>query len=620
MALPASASSAARTSDSWLGSPSEPHPNGLAYDRRRRRLYVFNLGEPPGENCTASVIDLGSMQVAAELSLPGRPRWALYDESRDRVYANIRDPAQIAVIDAGVSEIERGVRGAERGAARTRAPRLSSLLRRRRRRAHRPRCDHRRGGREPAAAGRARRRDARRRACSVSTSRSASRASSAPSTPSGSSTSRRSRRRPGRTLPAGIPMVAASMSSVPAAAVPWCSRNAPERRRTPASSPAKERAPWPTGSAPCSSALRSPAAACPPRRSALCSPPCWPGPRSSRSCLPATATASVAAGLYRLLFVAMALAGTVFALTGWLPALIAAAFTGTISTDVIESGPFTSLEQAMLPHVADEQDPTRLFGTYNTVATLAGSLGALIALLGSSPHWLLAYPLAAAAGLLVTARLSPAVELGHELDAEPLPPLASFPRDRCTTLGAVRARQLRRRLRASDVHRLPLRPQVRRLAANARGRLLHHRPPPGTLVSGRCLARWRIGLLRTMVFTHLPSNVLLAAIAFAPNLRAAIALLLARSLLSQADVPTRQAYVAAVVDPSERTAAAAYTNTARYLTRPLAPLLAGAALRGRARPAIPASQACSRASTTSASTRSSGGSRSAQGGSSAVPT
>ena len=76
-----------------------PHPNGLAYDRRRRRLYAFNLGEPLGENCTASVIELGSMQVAAELALPGRPRWALYDESRDRVYANIREPAQIVVID-----------------------------------------------------------------------------------------------------------------------------------------------------------------------------------------------------------------------------------------------------------------------------------------------------------------------------------------------------------------------------------------------------------------------------------------------------------------------------------------------------------------------------------------
>jgi hypothetical protein len=83
-----------------------------------------------------------------------------------------------------------------------------------------------------------------------------------------------------------------------------------------------------------------------------------------------------------------------------------------------------------------------------------------------------------------------------------------------------------------------------------------------------------------MVFTHLPSNVLLAAVAFAPSLASAIALLLARFALSQMDVPTRQAYVVAVVEPSERTAAAAYTNTARYATRPLAPLLAGVAVRG----------------------------------------
>ena len=97
------------------------HPNGLAYDRRRRKLYAFNLGEPLGESCTASVIDLGSMQVAAELPLPGRPRWALYDESRDRVYANIRDPAQIEVDRRRGAGDQRGVRGVERGAARTRA-------------------------------------------------------------------------------------------------------------------------------------------------------------------------------------------------------------------------------------------------------------------------------------------------------------------------------------------------------------------------------------------------------------------------------------------------------------------------------------------------------------------
>jgi DNA-binding beta-propeller fold protein YncE len=77
-----------------------PHPNGLAYDRRRRRLYSFNLGEPLGENCTVSVVDLGLMRVIAELPLPGRPRWALYDAERDRVFVNIREPTQIVVIDA----------------------------------------------------------------------------------------------------------------------------------------------------------------------------------------------------------------------------------------------------------------------------------------------------------------------------------------------------------------------------------------------------------------------------------------------------------------------------------------------------------------------------------------
>jgi DNA-binding beta-propeller fold protein YncE len=76
-----------------------PHPNGLAYDPQRRQLYAFNLGEPVGENCTASVVDLDTMRVIRELPLPGRPRWAVYDEERDRVYANIRKPAEILVLD-----------------------------------------------------------------------------------------------------------------------------------------------------------------------------------------------------------------------------------------------------------------------------------------------------------------------------------------------------------------------------------------------------------------------------------------------------------------------------------------------------------------------------------------
>jgi predicted MFS family arabinose efflux permease len=86
-----------------------------------------------------------------------------------------------------------------------------------------------------------------------------------------------------------------------------------------------------------------------------------------------------------------------------------------------------------------------------------------------------------------------------------------------------------------------------------------------------------------MVFSHLPSNLLLIAVPFMPTLGTATALLMIRFALSQMDVPTRQAYIAAMVDPAERTAAAAFTNTARYTARPfgallVAPLMANVAV------------------------------------------
>ena len=89
------------------------------------------------------------------------------------------------------------------------------------------------------------------------------------------------------------------------------------------------------------------------------------------------------------------------------------------------------------------------------------------------------------------------------------------------------------------------------------------------------LAR-RFGLVATMVGTHLPSNVLLASVAFAPTFGVAAGLLLARTTLSQMDVPARQALVMAAVTPQEQTPAAAVTNAARYTVRPLGPLVAGA--------------------------------------------
>jgi DNA-binding beta-propeller fold protein YncE len=77
-----------------------PHPNGLAFDPSRRQLFSFNLGNPPGQDCTASVISLDRQQVVATIPLPGRPRWAAYDEATGQVFVNIRDPAQILAISA----------------------------------------------------------------------------------------------------------------------------------------------------------------------------------------------------------------------------------------------------------------------------------------------------------------------------------------------------------------------------------------------------------------------------------------------------------------------------------------------------------------------------------------
>jgi DNA-binding beta-propeller fold protein YncE len=77
-----------------------PHPNGLAFDTRRDRLYSFNLGEPAGTGCTASIIALAEQRVVATIALPGRPRWAAFDPSADAVYVNIQDPGVILGIDA----------------------------------------------------------------------------------------------------------------------------------------------------------------------------------------------------------------------------------------------------------------------------------------------------------------------------------------------------------------------------------------------------------------------------------------------------------------------------------------------------------------------------------------
>src|SRR5213078_958850 len=122
--------------------------------------------------------------------------------------------------------------------------------------------------------------------------------------------------------------------------------------------------------------------------------------------------------LYRWLLLLMGVAGTVFAVTRWLPALILAAMTGTISVEANESGPITSLEQAMIPQVAGEARlRNRAFARYNAVAYLAGSLGALAA--GGPDFFRRFFPaVPASQRFLLAMRLSSQVEAGEELTAE----------------------------------------------------------------------------------------------------------------------------------------------------------------------------------------------------------
>ncbi len=286
---------------------------------------------------------------------------------------------------------------------------------------------------------------------------------------------------------------------------------------------------------------------------------------------------------YAALLVIMGVAGAVFALTGSVPLLVLAALTGTLSTDPNEAGPITTVEQAMLSG-APSAERSRVYGRYNAVAYLAGAVGALAAggpsalrgLLPALPadqRWLLLMPIGAAICVLLAMRISQRVEV----DADT--PVAER--------GLRRSRGTVRRLAALFsidafaggfiVGSFIVFWFGRQFGADAElmGLVFFG---VGLLQAGSSVAAgWlgeRIGLLNTMVFSHLPSNVLLALIPLAPSLALAVLLLLARSVLSQMDVPARQAYVAALVEPAERTAAAGYTNAARHLVRPAGPALA----------------------------------------------
>jgi len=290
----------------------------------------------------------------------------------------------------------------------------------------------------------------------------------------------------------------------------------------------------------------------------------------------------------------MAAGGVAFVLTRRPELLMLAAIVGVLSPSGNEVGPFLSIEQAALSEAIADADRTRVFAWYNLAGSLATACGALAAGwftafaeqrgasdLAAYRALFVAYALAGGVLAALFTRLGPAVEA----------PPAAARTGRAAVLGLHRSRGIVARLSALFA-----------LDAFAGGFVLqsvlaywfHLRfgaslAALGTLFFGANLlaaasallahriAR-RVGLVNTMVFTHLPSNVLLVLVPLMPNLASAMTVLLLRFAISQMDVPTRQSYTMAVVDPDERAAAAGVTGIARSLGAGLAPLVGGAFL------------------------------------------
>jgi MFS family permease len=283
----------------------------------------------------------------------------------------------------------------------------------------------------------------------------------------------------------------------------------------------------------------------------------------------------------------MAAAGLVFASTDASVLLLVAATIGVLSPSGNEVGPFLAVEQASLSHVIPDQRRTGIFAWYNLVGSVATAFGALatglmvgelraggLAEVAADRVVFLGYAALGVVLVAVFAVVSPAVEVSP-VDV----PIAR-------RLGLHRSRGIILRLAA-----------LFSLDAFAGGIVMqsllalwfHTRfgvaeADLGAIFFGANLlaaisalaASWlaaRFGLIRTMVFTHLPSNVLLILVPVMPTVELATLVLLVRFSISQMDVPTRQSYTMSVVEPDERSAAAGVSGIARTTGAALGPLI-----------------------------------------------
>ena len=285
----------------------------------------------------------------------------------------------------------------------------------------------------------------------------------------------------------------------------------------------------------------------------------------------------------------MVLAGTVFSLTGNITLLMIAAIVGVISPSGNEIGPFLSLEQAALSQILPPQERTRAFAWYNVAGSFATASGALaggfisrylqhrgLSELASYKAVILGY---AACGIILFLLF---LFLSSVVEAAATVPAAK------RVLGLHKSRGVVMKLSglfALDAFAggFVIQSMVAywfHIKFNADAGLL------GSIFFGANILAGvsallavnianRIGLINTMVFTHIPSNVLLCLVPLMPDLGWAIAVLLLRFSISQMDVPTRQSYTMAVVAPDERAAASGITGIARSVGASISPALSG---------------------------------------------
>jgi MFS family permease len=293
--------------------------------------------------------------------------------------------------------------------------------------------------------------------------------------------------------------------------------------------------------------------------------------------------------------VLMAGAGLAFAFTRNFLLLIIAGTIGVISPSGNEVGPFLSIEQAALSHVVSPKTRTEAFAWYTLAGSLATALGALFggalsqalqkSLLTPVESYRVVVLSYAALGIVLAlffARLSPLTEVGPAAEE------AASPTSVAKAFGITRSRHVV--LKLSSLFALDsfaggfvvqsfaaywfyLRFGVRPAALGAIFFWANVFAGISALLASRLASR--IGLIRTMVVTHLPSNILLILVPLMPNLKLAVLVLLLRFSISQMDVPARQSYTMAVVSAEERSAAGGITGVARTTGAAISPLFAG---------------------------------------------